>query len=171
MVLRKYHKTVPEVVDFYNSTKDGVDSLDLMAHSMTTKRQTKRWPIVVFFNILDMASVASNVIFKIKFPEHKLSNHDNRRLFQLDIAMSFFFASTNRETKTVEQLAQTADYIDGPCLGHHRTKSATSHASCTCLCSQEKEMCQMSIEGRQEDTRGLLQTRSPYLQRPHCILF
>ena len=52
--------------------------------------------MVVFFNILDMASVASNVILKIKFPEHKLSNHDNGILFQLAIAMSFLLPQIER---------------------------------------------------------------------------
>ena len=55
--------------------------------------------MVVFFNILDMASVASNVIFKIKFSEHKLSNQDNRRLFRLDIAMSFLLPQIERRRR------------------------------------------------------------------------
>ncbi|KAK3740006.1 hypothetical protein RRG08_005278 [Elysia crispata] len=93
MAQKKSDETVREVVDFFISTKGGVDCLDLMAHSMTTKRQTKRWPMFVFFHILDMAS---NVIFKIKFPEHKLPNQDNRRLFQLDIAMSFLLPQIER---------------------------------------------------------------------------
>ena len=156
MVQTKSDKTVPEVVDFYNSTKDGVDCLDLMAHSITTKRQTKKWPMVAFFNILDMASVASNVIFKIKFPEHKLSNHDNRRLVQLDIAMSFLNNLPRQLTTSMDLVLDTT----GP-----RVQQVTPDASV--LCSQEKEMCQMSIEGRQEDTRGLLLTRSPHLQRSH----
>ena len=42
MVQKKSDKMVPEVVDFNNSTKGGVGCLDLMAHSMTIKRQTKR---------------------------------------------------------------------------------------------------------------------------------
>ena len=33
---------------------------------------------------------------KIKFPEHKLSNQDNRTLFQLDIAMSFLLPQIER---------------------------------------------------------------------------
>ena len=77
MVRRKYQNTVPEVVDFYNSTKDGVDSLDLMAHSMTTKRQTKRWPMVVSFNILDMAFVHNDVVQKkLKLRKIKALNLD-----------------------------------------------------------------------------------------------
>ena len=77
MVLRKYHKTVPEVVDFYNSTEDGVDSFDLMAHSMTTKRQTKKWPMVVFFNILDMTFVHNDVVQKkLKLRKIKALNLD-----------------------------------------------------------------------------------------------
>ena len=125
---------------FFISTKGGIDCLDLMAHLMTTKRQTQRWPMFVFFHILNMAS---NVIFKIKFPEHELPNQDNRRLFQLDIAMSFLLPQIERRrllNNLPIQLTTSMDLV----------LDTKSHTSCTCLCSQEKEMCQMSIKGRQK---------------------
>ncbi|KAK3791830.1 hypothetical protein RRG08_026734 [Elysia crispata] len=40
-----------------------------------------------------------------------------------------------------ELIWDTADYIDGPCFGHHRTKSATSHARCICpLLPRERDV-------------------------------
>lgn len=36
----------------YNSTKGGVDTVDLMCSTYTTARKTKRWPIVIFFREL-----------------------------------------------------------------------------------------------------------------------
>ena len=73
MVSKPGKKKLPEVVSFYNATK-GVSGLSgLMAHAMTAKRQTKRWTIVIFYNILDMASVGASVLIKSEFPDHRLS--------------------------------------------------------------------------------------------------
>ena len=112
MITKKVDKTIPEVVDFYNSSKGGVDCLDLMAHSMSTKRQTKRWPMVIFFDILDMASVAANVIFKNKFPGHKLSKQDNRRLFQLDIATALMLPQIERRRLSKNLPRQLTLFMD-----------------------------------------------------------
>ncbi|KAK3775030.1 hypothetical protein RRG08_014121 [Elysia crispata] len=79
------HKQLPEIVDFYNSTKGGVDCMDLMAHSMSTKRQIKGWPMVIFFNILDIASIAAVILFRQKFPANRLAQIDARRFFQSEI--------------------------------------------------------------------------------------
>ena len=43
----------PETFLTYNKTKGGVDAENQMAHAFTTERKTKRWPLVIFFNILD----------------------------------------------------------------------------------------------------------------------
>ena len=45
------------------------------------KRKTQRWPLVMFFNIIDMATIASRSIWTIRFPEHPLSNKDGRSSF------------------------------------------------------------------------------------------
>lgn len=47
-------KKKPEIVLFYNATKGAVDTVDKMAHAYTVKRRTKRWPMVMFFNIIDV---------------------------------------------------------------------------------------------------------------------
>ena len=52
-----------EMVLFCNSTKGAVDTLDKMAHTYTVKRKTQRWPLVMFFNIIDMATIASRSIW------------------------------------------------------------------------------------------------------------
>jgi hypothetical protein len=37
----------PEFVEFYNSTKGGVDNFDQMCHSFTCSRKTCHWPLRV----------------------------------------------------------------------------------------------------------------------------
>ncbi|GFS21416.1 PiggyBac transposable element-derived protein 4 [Elysia marginata] len=79
-------KQKPEVVLFYNRTKGGVDTMDKMALTYTTKRSTKRWPLVLFFNLLDLSTVASRVIFQLKNPGHSLVKRDARADFIRDVS-------------------------------------------------------------------------------------
>ncbi|KAM6999965.1 piggyBac transposable element-derived protein 4-like [Tautogolabrus adspersus] len=57
-------KRKPETVTFYNVTKVGVDVLDQMARQYTVKGGTRRWPVAVFYNLLDMAAINAHVLFK-----------------------------------------------------------------------------------------------------------
>lgn len=46
----------PEVVAFHNNTKAGVDALDQKVDLYFTCHRCKRWPMSVFYNILDIAA-------------------------------------------------------------------------------------------------------------------
>ena len=45
----------PEIINFYNSIKAGVDTLDQLVRFYTVRRKTRRWPLTIFFNVLDIA--------------------------------------------------------------------------------------------------------------------
>ena len=49
-------KTKPESVMYYNNTKNGVDVPDQMARAYSVRG---RWPVAVFYNILDLAGSMS----------------------------------------------------------------------------------------------------------------
>nr|CAH7721810.1 unnamed protein product [Callosobruchus chinensis] len=55
----------------YNSTKGGVDTVDLMCSRITTSRRTQRWPINIFFRLLDIAGINSFRIFQMNNPFDK----------------------------------------------------------------------------------------------------
>ena len=48
------YKKTPEMIMYYNSTKGGVDTCDMMIRNYSTKRKTKRWPTIIFYNIIDI---------------------------------------------------------------------------------------------------------------------
>lgn len=48
-------KRKPSIVSFYNQTKGGVDSLDEKCAKSSCRRRTQRWPMSVFFRILDIS--------------------------------------------------------------------------------------------------------------------
>lgn len=53
----------PEIIHFYNDTKGGVDALDKKCACYKVGRRTRRWPQAIWFRIMDVAGVNSNVIF------------------------------------------------------------------------------------------------------------
>ncbi|CAH1984346.1 unnamed protein product [Acanthoscelides obtectus] len=54
----------PEKVTFYNCTKGGVDVVDELKSNYSVSRFCCRWPLRVFFTILDVAGINSHIIYK-----------------------------------------------------------------------------------------------------------
>ncbi|XP_035283508.1 piggyBac transposable element-derived protein 4-like [Anguilla anguilla] len=57
-------KKKPETVTYYNSTKVGVEVLDKMARQYSVKGGTCRWPVAVFYNILELAAINACVLYR-----------------------------------------------------------------------------------------------------------
>ena len=69
-------KKKPDMVKYYNETKGGVDTFDYMCRSFSCKRKTRRWPMVLSYNLLDTATVARHIIYKEVFPADTKSYKD-----------------------------------------------------------------------------------------------
>lgn len=54
----------PEIIEFYNSTKGGVDAFDQKCANYSVSRRTQRWPCVIFSAILNIASANGFVLWK-----------------------------------------------------------------------------------------------------------
>ena len=75
-----HKKKLPETIEYYNKSKVGVDVLDQMVRYHTSKSSTRRWPVAVFFNILDCACINACIIYCLT-TKLKLS----RRQFMLEL--------------------------------------------------------------------------------------
>ncbi|UYV83356.1 hypothetical protein LAZ67_23000748 [Cordylochernes scorpioides] len=53
----------PEIIVYYNYTKGGVDTHDQLCANYTCKRKTARWPMRVFFGMVDSAAYNSLVLY------------------------------------------------------------------------------------------------------------
>jgi uncharacterized ubiquitin-like protein YukD len=78
--IEKNKKQTPETITYYNNTKFGVDVLDQMAKKYTVKASSRRWPMQVFYNILDLAAINSWILYK-ETTQIKISRKDF--IFQL----------------------------------------------------------------------------------------
>lgn len=70
----------PEIITFYNQTKGGVDVVDKLCSSYNVARNTKRWPMVVFFSMLNVAGINSQIIYNSNQNECKRRRHFIRTL-------------------------------------------------------------------------------------------
>ena len=56
-------KKLPETISFYNSTKFGADIADQMARKYSVKAGSRRWPVHVLYNILDLTGINSWILY------------------------------------------------------------------------------------------------------------
>jgi len=77
----------PDIIMDYNRTKGGVDTVDQLCHKYTTKRSTRRWPMCVFYGMIDIAAVNSFVIFLHNNPAFNPKATCKRRMFLEKLAM------------------------------------------------------------------------------------
>ena len=54
----------PNMIQHYNATKGGTGRFDQLFHAYTVTRRTNRWPIRIFFGMLDQAIVNARILRK-----------------------------------------------------------------------------------------------------------
>jgi len=54
----------PSIILFYNKTISGVDTLDRIVRLYSTERMTRRWPLVLFYNMIDVSALNAFIIWQ-----------------------------------------------------------------------------------------------------------
>ncbi|KAF2903079.1 hypothetical protein ILUMI_03113 [Ignelater luminosus] len=95
----------PEIIHLYNDTKFGVDSLDAKCPLYSVQKRCRRWPIAVFFAVLNIAGVNGRVLYQCsanaqdniaintKKSQEKIIHHNNKSVILLE-APQFSFQAT-----------------------------------------------------------------------------
>ena len=48
---------------YNNSTKDGIDTMDKLVRAFSTKQMTRRWPIAIFYNMVDVSALNALIVY------------------------------------------------------------------------------------------------------------
>lgn len=98
------NKFKPEIILTYNKTKSGVDILDKLVREYSCKRSTRRWPLRLFYNFIDIACYNSFVIWILKNPEWKSDSSIKfrRRLFLEQLGLELSNAQLSRRRDQIE---------------------------------------------------------------------
>ncbi|XP_045482176.1 piggyBac transposable element-derived protein 1-like [Harmonia axyridis] len=81
------NKNLPDIIQFYNDTKGGVDTLDQLCHTYSCSRKTRRWPLCLFYNLLNIIGINGMILLNGSNTREK-EIIINRRLFLKELAMA-----------------------------------------------------------------------------------
>lgn len=71
----------PQMILDYNATKGRVDNLDKVTATYSCQRKTARWPLVIFYNIVDVSAYNAYVLWTEINQQWNASKLHRRRLF------------------------------------------------------------------------------------------
>lgn len=74
-------KKKPAAILDYNRCKGGVDNLDKVVGTYSCRRKTSRWPLALFYNLLDVSAYNAFVLWKAVNPEWESTKTHKRRVF------------------------------------------------------------------------------------------
>jgi hypothetical protein len=60
----------PEITHFHNSTKGVVDTVDQICGNYSGSRRTRRWPLCIFFQLLNIAGVNGRILYNMTRSEN-----------------------------------------------------------------------------------------------------
>ena len=98
-------KKKPEIVQFYNETKSGVDVLDSMVRMYSTKATTRRWPVAMFYDLLDKSALNSWVLYK-QATEDEISRKEFIILLAKQLCRTSSEGENNYDEKEKEKKAK-----------------------------------------------------------------
>lgn len=142
-------KNKPTIILDYNSKKAGVDTLDQVVRCYTCRRKTRRWPFLMFCNLLDVGAFNAFVLFLHVHPNYANRASHRRRLFLIELAKSLLPRAA-RENNAEERLPR----VDPPgpvrnrkyarcylCPRRQDKKSPTTCTQCNRnICKQHQKM-------------------------------
>ncbi|XP_035228790.1 piggyBac transposable element-derived protein 4-like [Stegodyphus dumicola] len=101
-------KKLPETVEFYNKTKYGVDIVDKMTRKYSVRAVSRRWPVHVFYNMLDLTRTNAYIIYD------KLSGKNNARhdfLFQLAEELRELYLNRRKTAKLPQEISKSSNRL------------------------------------------------------------
>lgn len=128
-------KKLPDTISFYNKTKFGVDVADQMARKFSVKAKCNRWPVHVFFNVLDLAAINAWILYK-ETADIEISRQDF--LFQLASELASMdenldsSSQTTQSAKNVQQGTSTDPKLRPKCQIRFCNENKTTKTCSKC---------------------------------------
>ncbi|KAJ4936484.1 hypothetical protein JOQ06_003008 [Pogonophryne albipinna] len=134
-------KRKPEVIQYYNHTKSGVDTMDQMVRTYTCKRRTRRWPMVLWHNVLDVATLNAFTSYTAQHPGYMGGVTNARRLFIKELGKELVMPHMRRRMEGTSHLQTHITEAMERC-GLKKNRKASSWCSkCTSpVCKEHKHV-------------------------------
>ncbi|XP_063931144.1 piggyBac transposable element-derived protein 4-like [Zophobas morio] len=110
----------PDMIMDYNATKGGVDSVDKLCAAYDCARNTRRWPMVVFYSLLNIAGINSLIIYSMN------NNIDSIKRREFSKRLSFHLIESHMRRRAMQGIPRTMAARICEILGTETPQSATS---------------------------------------------
>ncbi|XP_043476398.1 uncharacterized protein LOC122507645 [Leptopilina heterotoma] len=84
---------------FYNKTKGGVDTLDQLFHTYSVQRQTNRWPLATFYNLINAAGIAAHIIYQNVMGQSEQPVGKQRKWFLVNLSEQLVYQQIKARSK------------------------------------------------------------------------
>lgn len=89
-------KSIPEIVNDYNATKGGVDTMDEMLKAYRSYKRSARYTVVLFSDMIDICALNAYVCYLWHHQEWNSTRTDKRRQFLMDLSMDLIRTEVRR---------------------------------------------------------------------------
>jgi len=169
-------KKKPDIITFYNQTKCGVDRLDQMCSLYDVARNSRRWPLTIFFNLLNICCINALNVYSANKNYAKVNRADfletlalclirpntERRILNKNLPKSIRFRGRKllgleKEIETEKNVKTKRPGGVGKCHLCGRTRNKSTRNSCeTCykwVCNDHlKYICDCCFNKKQYST-------------------
>ena len=123
-------KKKPNTITLYNTTKCGVDVMDQMVREYTVRTGTRRWPVAVFYNMIDIAALNAHILYQL------CTKRQERRVdFLLELAKEL------AQTFVTEKNAQRQQFFQRQPSSPELGKRAKCQTKLTCNGNRATKRC------------------------------
>ncbi|XP_054639964.1 piggyBac transposable element-derived protein 4-like [Dunckerocampus dactyliophorus] len=107
-------KKKPQIILDYNRCKGAVDHLDQACATYSVRRRAQRWPMCLFYHMVDVSCYNAFVLFTEINPDWNPGKLNKRRLFLEELGMALIEPEMLRRGPLKTQGLQTAEATPGP---------------------------------------------------------
>ncbi|CAF3919626.1 unnamed protein product [Rotaria sp. Silwood1] len=157
----------PIVVLNYNKTKGAVDTVDQICHKYTVKRGTKRWPLCIFYGMIDVTALNAFILWKAKNPEWNRDKRYQRRLFLEELGLSLVTPLLDFRSKTSKFLHK--DIQNALAIVGHPVAKRNSQKSNEDSAQGKRKRCSMRETSKDRKTSIKCYNCSACVCNEHCI--
>lgn len=97
-------KNKPQIIIDYNNTKSGVDTMDKLVRTYTVKRQTRRWPVTIFYDTIDISALNAYIIWCHLNKDWQRQKGYKRRQFLLQLGKQLVATETDPVEPSTSQV-------------------------------------------------------------------
>jgi len=133
----------PDIILHYNACKSGVDNMDKLVGTFSCKCKINRWPMAVFFNVIDVAGVGALVIWLYNNPDVCAGRSRRKFLMTLGEKLAEEYVQQRLQNpralqKHAKQALTTLGYLKVPSAEQPRAMTTGTKQRCE-LCPRQAD--------------------------------